>query len=445
MERNLPKVVVVGAGFGGLRVVEHTKDLPVEITVVDPNNYNVFQPLLYQVATAGLEPEEIAHPIRGLFHDQKNAHFRLAGISGVDWAAKQLQTHHNGDIPFDYVVFAAGTVTNDFGIEGIKQHAFSLKNLEEAVAIRSHVIRQFERADANPSLIDNGVLTFVVVGGGPTGVEMAGALSELFQMVLRKDFPRLQVGQAKVILLEALDKLIPAFDPSLQKNALEELQRRKVEVRFQQAVVKVTPEAVHLKSGEIIPTQTVIWAAGVKANPLAQALGVELTRGGRVVVNDDLSIPNHPNAFVIGDMAAGKDTAGNIYPQLAQGAIQSGKHVAKQIGRVLRGEPTEPFAYKDPGFMATIGRNEAVAQFPSGAKFRGFIAWLMWVGLHLISLIGFRNRVQVFVNWVYNYFTYDRSARLIMEPLASRAAPVTPDTPAPPATRAPEPEERIAE
>jgi len=416
MESEKRRVAVVGAGFGGLRVVEHLRKLPVEITLIDSSNYNMFQPLLYQVATAALEPEEIAHSIRGLFHEQDNVRFRLATITGVDWSSKQLHTQQNGDVPFDYVVFAAGTVTNDFGIEGIRQHAYSLKNLDDAVAIRSQVIRQFERADADPDLINQGALTFVVVGGGPTGVEMAGALSELFHMVLRKDFPRLEVASAKVILLEALDKLLPMFDAGLQANAIQELHKRGVDVRFQQAVVKVTPEAVHLKSGEVIATQMVIWAAGVKTSPLAQTLGVELTRGGRVVVNDDLSIPNHPDAFVIGDMAAGKDTAGNIYPQLAQGAMQSGTHAAQQIGHLLKGEPTEPFAYKDPGFMATIGRNAAVAQFPSGAKFHGLLAWLMWVGLHLISLIGFRNRVQVFVNWVYNYFTYDRSARMIFGP-----------------------------
>jgi NADH dehydrogenase len=414
MTNSKPKIVIVGAGFGGLNAAQSMRDISAEIMLIDAHNYHTFQPLLYQVATAALEPEEIAHSVRGLFHDQPNLSFRLAKVTDVDWTAKTLQTEAGESIPFDYAVFAAGAVTNDFGIEGIRDYAFPLKHLDEAVALRSHIMRQFERADSDSNLIHTGALNFVVVGGGPTGVEMAGALRELFEKVLRKDFPKLDMRQTQVVLLEAMDKLLPPFDAALRQNTLEELQRRGVDVRFNEAVVKVTPDAVHLKSGEVIATQTVVWGAGVKANPLAQVLGVELTRGGRVVVNDDLSIPNHPEAFVIGDMAAGKETGGGVYPQLAQAAIQSGKHVAQQIARKLRNEPTQPFAYKDPGFMATIGRNAAVAQFPNGLKFRGFVAWLMWVGLHLVFLIGFRNKAQVFLNWVWNYATYDRGARLIV-------------------------------
>lgn len=401
------KVVIVGAGFGGLNATQSLAGAragtPVDVTLVDSRNFHIFQPLLYQVATAALEPEQIVNSVRGMLHEMPNVHFQMATVTGVDWAGKRLLTHDNGPIPFDYLILAAGAVSNDFGIPGVKEYGFGLKDINDALTIRDHIIHQFENADAHPQPIENGALTFVVVGGGPTGVEMAGALTELFHLALRKDFPRVDIKQAKVILLEALDRLLPPFDAPLRENTLRQLQKRGVDVRFGQAVVQVTPGAVHLKSGEIIPTQTVIWGAGVKAHPLAAALGVPLGRGGRVVVNDDLSIPDHPEAFVIGDLAAGKDSAGNIYPQLAQAAIQSGKHTAAQILRRMRGEVTQPFAYRDPGFMATIGRNAAVAQLPNGAKFTGFVAWVLWLFLHLLFLVGFRNRVQVFVNWVWSY------------------------------------------
>ncbi len=427
------KVVIVGAGFGGLNAAKAFAGQPVDVTLVDTRNFHIFQPLLYQVATAALEPEQIVNPVRGLLHDLPNVRFELATVTGVDWSAKHVLTRDNGPIPFDYLILAVGAIGNDFGIAGVKEHAFGLKDINDALTIRDHIIQQFEKVDAeietksstggqgdketkgdqnekirvhprsSASQNSDGALTFVVVGGGPTGVEMAGALTELFHLALRKDFPRIDIKQAKVILLEAMDKLLPPFDARLREDTLRQLQKRGVDVRFGQAVVQVTPDGVHLKSGEVIPTQTVIWGAGVKAHPLAAALGVPLGRGGRIVVNDDLSIPDHPEAFVIGDLGAGKDTGGNVYPQLAQAAIQSGKHTAAQIMRRIRGEAMQPFAYKDPGFMATIGRNAAVAQFPNGAKFTGFFAWALWLFLHLMFLIGFRNRVEVFVNWVWSY------------------------------------------
>jgi NADH dehydrogenase len=309
-------------------------------------------------------------------------------------------------------VFAAGATTNDFGVPGVRELAFPLKKLDDALALRIHIIKVFEEVDANPSLIEKGALNFVVVGGGPTGVEMAGALQELISMVLHKDYPKLDTARARVILIESGGEVLSVFDAGLRGYALGALQKLGVDVRFNEAVVKVTDSEVQFKSGNAIPTRTVVWGAGIKANPLAQTLGVPLGRGGRVVVNDDLSIPGHANAFVIGDMAAGKDTQGGIYPQLATSAIRSGKHVARQIERKVRGEATQPFAYADPGFMATIGRNAAVAQFPNGAKFRGRLAWFMWVGLHLLQLIGLRNRMQVFINWVWNYLWMGYSGRI---------------------------------
>ena len=397
------KVVIVGAGFGGLKAAKALKNAPVDVVLVDSRNHHTFQPLLYQVATAALGPEEIAHSVRGIFRKQHNLRFRMAHVTGVDWSAKQVRVDNGEPIPYDYLILAAGAVTNDFGVPGAREHALGLKSLDEAVAIRRQVMRQFERADADPALIDQGALTFVLVGGGPTGVEMAGALAELFELVLRRDFPQIPDGAARVILLEAGERLLLPFHPSLSADTLRELHSREVEVRFAQAVVQVDAAGVTLKGGERIAAQTVVWGAGVKVNPLADVLGAEQTRGGRLVVNDDMSLPAHPEVFVVGDMAAGKDGAGAVYPQLAQAAMQSGAHAAQQILRRMRGQPGEAFAYRDPGSMATIGRHAAVAQFPFGARFSGIAAWLMWVFLHLMYLVGFRNRLNVFINWVFNY------------------------------------------
>lgn len=417
------RVVIVGAGFGGLRLARELRHAPVDVVLVDQRNYHVFQPLLYQVATAALDPEEIAHNVRGLFHGQRNFHFRLGRVIGADWQGRQLLMAEGRPISFDYLVLAAGAVTNDFGIPGVAQHAFPLKGMDEAVQLRSHIMCQFEQADADPSLIEAGALNFVVVGGGPTGVEMAGALVEWFQMVLRKDYPQLDVSRAHVILIEALDRLLSPFDPALRENTRRTLAERGVEVLLGEAVSEVRPDAVALKSGWVIPTRTVIWGAGVKGNPLAAAMGLDLARGGRVVVDPDLSVPGKPDVYVIGDLAASKDAQGNLHPQLAQVALQGAVHVARQIERRLA-QPDQadavraagaPFVYRDPGMMATIGRHAAVAQFPIGWRFTGFAAWLMWLFLHLVFLIGFRNRLNVLINWMWNYFTYDRSSRLIVD------------------------------
>ena len=424
--KQIPRVVIVGAGFGGLQAAKALKKAPVEVLLVDQNNYHTFQPLLYQVATAALEPEEIAHSVRGIYHGQENFNFRLAKVVGIDWERNELLVKQGEPIAFDYLILAAGATSNYFGIEGVEQNALPLKSVSEAINIRSHVMRQFERVDGNPALIKDkeGALTFVVVGGGPTGVEMAGALVELFDMVLSKDFPRLEMTQARVVLVEATNELLGPFAEKSRQNALQTLRKRGVEVLLNEYVVRATAEALYLKSGSVIPTQTLIWAAGVRANPLADVLGLEQTRGGRVVVNQDLSVPNHPNVFIVGDMAASQNPDGTLHPQLAQVAMQGAKHAAKQIQHRLRGQATQPFRYFDPGIMATIGRNAAVAELPIGLRFTGIIAWLMWLFLHLMYLVGFRNRLNVFINWMWNYFTYDRSARLIFDfDIAPEAGP----------------------
>ncbi len=408
-----PRVVIVGAGFGGLSLARHLRRAPVDVILIDKNNYHTFQPLLYQVATAGLEAEEIAHAVRGIFHKQKNFNFHLGEVTGVHLTSKRVILHDGAEIEYDYLVLAAGATTNFFGVEGAENHGFGLKNLTEAVNLRSHIIKSFEKADQN-SLLNRAALNVVVVGGGPTGVEMAGAVCELFQKVLKKDFPKLPVDDARVYLIEASPKLLNAYHPRLQSYAVKQLERRGVQVLLNTQVVRVTSDAVHLNTGETIPTKTMIWAAGVRANLLGETLGLPTTRGGRIIVNPDLSIPELEQVYAIGDIAASKNVDDQIDPQLAPVAQQGGQHVAKQITRHLHGKPATPFRYRSRGIMATIGRNAAVSQLDIGIRNTGFIAWIMWLVLHLMQLVGFRNRLNVLLNWAWNYFTYDRSARLIM-------------------------------
>jgi NADH dehydrogenase len=408
---------VVGGGFGGLAAAKALARAPVDVTLVDRQNFHTFQPLLYQVATAGLSGDDIAYSIRGIFHHQDNVGFELGTVCGVDFDARQLYLDEARSVPYDFLVLAAGTTTADFGIPGVAEHGLPLKTLPDALRVRNHVLRQFELVDRDRSLMDEGYLTFVVAGGGPTGVETAGALMELFDMVLRKDFPAVEMSRVRVVLVEAADYLLAPFHSSSREHAMETLQHRGVEVRVSTPIESVEPGAVHVGGGETILTRTLIWAAGVRANPLGAALGLEVTRAGRVVVDADLSVPAHPEIFVIGDLAAALGKDGEPLPQIAQPAIQGGHHVAHQIERRLDGRPSTPFRYRDKGTMATIGRHAAVAELPFGLRFWGFPAWLMWLFLHLLYLIGFRNRLNVLVNWWWNYVTYDRGARLIVEPV----------------------------
>ncbi len=423
--RTLPRVVIVGAGFGGLTLARKLKRVPVEVVLIDRNNYHLFQPLLYQVASAGLEPEEIAHSVRGIFHGRKNFTFRLGSVERVDADEKRIFLSDGSSLDYDYLALAAGVSTGFFGVEGAREYGFTLKSLPDALALRSHIISRFEKADQDPTVIDRGILTFVIVGGGATGVETAGALAELFHKVLGHDFPRLPMHRVRIILVEAAPGLLGMYHEHLQEYAARKLAQRGVEVRRGEQVVKVTPHAVHLKTGEVIPTETLIWAAGVRAGRLAEELGFEQVRGGRITVESDLSVPGHPELFIIGDMAAAQDAEGKLLPQVANVAIQGAKHVARQIRNDLNKRERQTFRYRDPGNMATIGRNAAIAEFPIGLRASGFIAWVMWLVLHLVELIGFRNRLNVLVNWIWNYLTYDRSARLILAIKQPRAeAPV---------------------
>jgi NADH dehydrogenase len=407
------RVVIVGAGFGGLTTARALAGRPVDVVLIDRHNHHTFQPLLYQVATAGLDGDSIAHAVRGVFQRKPNVRVRLGTVCGVDWDRRELHTDDGGRVSFDRLVLAPGAVSNSFGVPGVEDHAFHLKSLADAIALRSHILEQFETADRDSRGADAGTLTFVIVGGGPTGVEMAGALMELFQMVLAKDFPRLDLTRPRVVLLEALDRLLTTFHPSLGEHARATLESRHVEVLTGRTVKEVRPDAVRLDDDSVIPTRTLVWAAGVRAHPLITALGLPVDAAGRARVGRDLRVEGHPDVFVIGDASGAKDRRGRVYPQLAPVAMQQGRHVARELIRPRR-RPRR-FRYFNKGTMATIGRNRAVAQLPLGLRFRGFVAWLMWLGLHLVYLIGFRNRVSVLLNWGWNYITYDRGGRLIEE------------------------------
>jgi NADH dehydrogenase len=410
----VPKVVVVGAGFGGLEVARHLADRPVDITLVDRHNFHTFQPLLYQVATAGLNAADVANVVRSLFHGQPNLRFRQALVTGVDWSARTVALEGHPSLPFDHLVLAGGATVAHFGTPGAAEHGFALYTLADAVRLRNHIVERFEAADADGTDTHPGDLTFVVVGGGPTGVEMAGALAELFAMVFRKDYPGLDVSRARVVLVEMQDHLLAPFGPRSRQHALDTLVHRGVDVRLGAAVAEVTADHVALRDGEVLPCRTLIWAAGVQASPLVGALGLEQARGGRAVVAADLSIPGHPGAWAIGDLAAATDRDGDLLPQLAPVAMQAGRHVARQITRLAEGRPTEPFHYRDKGTMATIGRRAAVAELPGGIHLKGAPAWLAWLGLHLVFLVGKRNRASVLLNWAWNYVTWDRGPRLVL-------------------------------
>ena len=419
MERR-HRVVVVGAGFGGLAVAKGLAGSPVDVVVIDANNFHTFQPLLYQVATAGLDADDIAHPVRGIVARQRNADVRLGRVTRVDLDARRVDLEEGPSLEYDHLVLAAGAVTNTYGIPGVAEHGFGLKSISDALALRSHVLRQFERASVSPQLIDDGALTVVVAGGGPTGVELAGGITELVERVLAKDFPSLDVRRARVVLVEPTDRLLGAFPRSLSQSARRTLARRGVEVLLGVGVAGADEKSVELTDGTVVPTATLVWTAGVTASPLARIVAEQLGeqalgRGGRIVVEPDLTLPGHPEVSVVGDLAAATDRDGEPLPQLAPVAVQAGSLVAHNIVAGLEGRATEDFRYVDRGSMATIGRHAAVAQLPGGIRLRGTIGWLSWLLLHLVMLVGFRNRVNVLVNWAWSYLTYDRASRLILD------------------------------
>jgi NADH dehydrogenase len=370
--------------------------------------------LLYQVATSGLAPDDIAPNLRGIVQRHPNVDVVMAEVRGVDFDRREVLVEQGPSIPYDTLVLAAGAVSSDFGVPGVDEHAFALKTLADAIRVRSEVLRRFEAANTDPALVDDGGLTFVVAGGGPTGVELCGALSELFTKVLAKDFKNLDVGRARVVLVEMTDHLLDAFATKTRAEALRELEQRGVEVLFGRSIVSVDAHAVRLDDGTVIATHTVVWAAGVKANPLTDRLGLAQSKRGEIVVGGDLSVPGHPEVFVIGDLAAATAPDGRNFPQLAPVAMQQARYVARTLERRRQGRRVRPFRYFDKGSMATIGRRSAVAELPLGIRFDGTLGWLSWLGLHLLFLVGVRNRLIVFVNWAWNYLNWDRGNRVIL-------------------------------
>ena len=411
-----PHVVVIGAGFGGLAAAKRLEREAVDVTLLDRHNYHSFQPLLYQVATAGLNAADVGYAVRGLFRRQQRVFFRKAEVIGVDWPARQVVLRDEPRLDFDHLIIAAGSATNYFGVPGAEAFSFPLYGLEDAVRVRNHLLSLFEAADAIPDLVDEGVLNLVVVGGGPTGVEVAGAMAELVDKVLRQDFHDLDVMRSRVVLIEQASHLLAPFSPQSRRYAQKVLEARGVEVRLDTVVTAVTADHVEFADGTRLATRLVVWAAGVRAATLADGIEATQGRGGRITVADDLSIPGHPDAFAIGDVADIDDGQGGRLPQLAQVAIQGGNHAAEQVLATIARQAHRPFRYVDKGTMATVGRRAAVAELPGGVKLTGGIAWFAWLGLHLVYLLGVRNRVSVFINWAWNYLTWDRGPRLILRP-----------------------------
>jgi NADH dehydrogenase len=409
------RVVIVGAGFGGLAAAEHLAHLPVDFILVDTHDYHTFQPLLYQVATSLLNAEDVGRPVRDMFHHQENLAFRQATATGADWEAHQLQLAEGDALPFDYLVLATGATANYFGIPDATTYALPLYTLPDAVRLRNQILDRFEAADRDPALVDDGALTFVVVGGGPTGVETAGALVDLFHHELRRDYADLAVNKARIVLVQRGDTLLPGYKEHLRAYTRKTLEDRGVEVRLGTAVTEVSATGVRLQSGEALRAHTTIWAGGLHAGSLAGKLDLPQGEKGRIIVRSDLSVAGHPDVFVVGDLAQMMD-GGQILPQLAQPAIQSGAHAAHQITRRLLGEPGQPFHYVNLGILATIGRGTAVCEFPTGMTLQGPVAWLAWLTVHLVELSGMRNRLDVLGDWGWNLLTHERAARIIIDP-----------------------------
>jgi NADH dehydrogenase len=407
----LPHVVIIGGGFGGLYAARALRHARVRLTLLDRRNHHVFQPLLYQVAMAALSPGDIASPIRWILRRQKNVEVLLADVRAIDPARSRIVLA-DGELTYDYVIVAAGATHAYFGHDEWRRTAPGLKTLEDALDIRRRVLLAFERAERETDFTRRqALLTFVVVGGGPTGVEMAGALAEIARLSLARDFRHFDPSSARIILLEAGPSLLSAFPEPLRDAARADLQRLGVTVRTGAAVTAVAPGAVAVGQ-ETIAAETLIWAAGVSASPLGATLGVPLDRAGRVLIEPELTIPGYENVFVIGDLASLKGEDGQPLPGVAQVAIQMGKHAARQVLRGIEKQPYRPFHYNNLGNMATIGRNSAVADF-GWMTMKGYLGWLAWLFVHILNLIGFRNRIVVMVQWAWSYFSYQRAIRLI--------------------------------
>jgi len=418
---NQPRVIIIGGGFGGITLAQSLKKQAVQVVMFDKNNYHTFQPLLYQVATGGLEPDSIAFPIRQIFKKQDNFIFKMAEVESVDPECNILYTSL-GEIEYDYLVIATGSRTNFFGMTQVQQHAVGMKNIPEALDLRSLILQSFERASNEQDLeIKSTLMKFVVVGGGPTGVETAGALAELKKFVLPNDYPELDMRQMEIHLIEGGDKLLGGMTEEASQNALKALEKLGVNVIFHTYVTNYDGTTVETNTNKAFDAGTVIWSAGIVGNVIEGLDKAILKGGGRVEVNRMNKVTGYDNIFAVGDVAhMATEAYPNGHPQVAPAAIQQGGLLGKNIGRILKGKELKPYIYYDKGSMATIGRNKAVVDWKN-MHFKGFIAWMMWMFIHLLFLLGFRNKLVVFVNWIWSYFTYDKGTRLIIRPFKKLA------------------------
>jgi NADH dehydrogenase len=409
-------VLVLGGGFAGIGAVKKLKDADVDVVVVDKHDYHTFQPLLYQLATGLLETTAVGHSLRDLVKGQDNATVHVAPITEIHLEAKEARFDGLAPITYDYLVLALGAQVNFFGTEGADEHAFPMYTLPDAVRLKDHVLGRWEAADKDSALVDDGALTVVIVGGGPTGVETAGALAELYRSNFDRDYPDLPQDKARIVLVEAGAEIFAMFKPNLREYAREALEKRTVEVVTGARVQSVSPTRVTLASGEVIPAHTLVWGAGLQGNSLVQALGIELQRGNRIAVGPDLELADHPGVFVVGDVAAITDSkTEQVLPQLGSVALQSGEHAGETIARRVAGKSTKPFKYRDKGTMAAIGRNSAVVQMLGGKTMKGHKAQFAWRTVHLALLPTNEDRAKAIVDWAGSELTHQRVGRITVD------------------------------
>jgi NADH dehydrogenase len=411
-----PRVLVLGGGFGGVGAAQKLRKSDVDVVLVDKHDYHTFQPLLYQVATGLLEQPAVGHPMRDLFHKQPNARVRQDVVTEIDLDARQVRFAELEPLGYDYLVIGLGAEVNFFGVDGAPEHGFPLYTLPDAVRLRDHVLGAWEAADRTPSTVDDGALNIVVVGGGPTGVETAGALAELYSGVFREDYPDLPHQEARIVLVEAGPEIFPMFKENLRSYTVEALTKRGVEVMTGEVVDSVAPTRVRLKSGTELPAHTLVWGAGLQGNALTQALGLELERGNRIGVDEELRVAGHPEVYAVGDVAAITDEkTGQVLPQLGSVALQSGEHAGETISRRVAGRETKPFKYRDKGTMATIGRGAAVVQMLAGRTIKGRKAQAAWGAVHLALLPTNEDRAKAVVSWFGAATTHQRAGRITVE------------------------------
>jgi NADH:ubiquinone reductase (H+-translocating) len=408
-----PRVLVLGGGFAGVGATQNLKDSDVDVVLVDKHNYHTFQPLLYQLATGLLETTGVGHSLRDLVKKQDNARVHQATVTAIDLDAREAQFADMEPLGYDYLVLGLGAEVNFFGVAGAPEHAFPLYTLPDAVHLKDHVLARWEEADRQPDLVDDGSLTIVVVGGGPTGVESAGALAELYRGVFTKDYPDLPQDKARIVLVEAGPALFPMFKEELREYTEKALKKRTVEVMTGEVVESISPTRVKLKSGTVIDAHTLVWGAGLQGNALVQSLGLQLERGNRIGVGVDLRVAGHPEVFAVGDIAAITDEkTSQVLPQLGSVALQSGEHAGKTLARIVSGKEPEPFKYHDKGTMATIGRGAAVVQMLGGRTMKGKKAQAAWGTVHLALLPTNEDRTKAVVDWAGAAFTHQRAGRI---------------------------------